>query len=128
MSDITYEVSNYYVFCVSSVLSYSLGQEFCGEDDTSIITIPSIVEFYGAVTDAMAEYAHPAGYGQIRYVHGQYDYRQFGSINPAYVKQTNYAHQGESRMLWTPISKIKEFVEIASNNIARTCYGPRTEY
>ena len=64
MSDITYEVSNYYVFCVSSVLSYGLGKEFCGEDDTSIITIPaSSNKIYGAETDATAEHAHPAGYG-----------------------------------------------------------------
>ena len=52
---------------------------------------------------------------------GELNYRLYGSVHPALVKDDIFQTQSEVRMVWRPKANLHEHVDVSSDRIAAAC-------
>ena len=119
---VKFAAEDLYIYCLSDVLSGTLARQFCNHEDPSIIFIPNLWHMFRAISNAITEYATPLAIGKVMYVDREYNFRRFGKINPAIVKNSKYDDQSEIRMLWRPTSNDTDRLSVTSSAIASACW------
>lgn len=94
---------NYYIYCVSSSRSWSVGMKMKSDYDARIV-IEEPLRFFEAIANCMAErIITPVYVVRCEYGSKRIDYRD-KTVHPAKLKSSGYAYQREIRMVMEPTS------------------------
>lgn len=90
---------NEYVYSVSAVLDWNIAQEF---DAECCVIIWDMQIFVRRLLNAAHEMFRFVDFGFVRYVTDRYDVRNIGIVAPCFIKNANFKHQAEWRLLMPP--------------------------